>query len=273
MANSSRVLWLGFLSLIHLTSVAASPCPDMPPAINHVSHNIRSDIKLAVGKLGPVGAADIAIKTEVTAQDLLTKYTNVEPLFALQVMSSTYCSLLEKSGIADLERLDRWERFQDKVLKLQQPTVGTSPPSVAPKPSTSDSLKPSTVVSMAPIFRSAPDAASIIPSPYRWDPKETPPVPQEVLDGLKIPVGMELRAAEIAGWTYANLHPISASDCFKTCAAQSNCLAADWSTYGVAKGQPGCRLMSRDLRTYPYHSPSSIFAIRSGAKVVQGDQR
>lgn len=106
---------------------AAVVCPPMPAAVTTVSKDIKSDINATVGSLGKLKAGDLAIKTEAFSKNLFDKYPNLDRLIALQMMSATYCAMLNQSAISDTEKLNRWEKFQEKVLGLQT-TVSTPPP-------------------------------------------------------------------------------------------------------------------------------------------------
>ncbi len=99
---------------------AAFTCPPMPAAVTTVSTDVKSDISASVGTLGKAKAGEIAIKTETEAKNLFAKYPNVDKLLALQTMSATYCDMLKSTtALREIEKIDRWERFQDKVLDLR----------------------------------------------------------------------------------------------------------------------------------------------------------
>jgi hypothetical protein len=98
---------------------AAVVCPPMPAAVTTVSKDVRSDINATVGSLGKLKAGDLAIKTDVVSRNLFDKYPNLDRLLALQTMSATYCAMLNQSAIPDIDKLDRWEKFQERVLDLQ----------------------------------------------------------------------------------------------------------------------------------------------------------
>jgi hypothetical protein len=127
-------------------SAAEAPlgiCPPMPGVMNDITRDVKSDISGSVGRLGKVNVGAVGVKTEVTATTLFGKYPNVDRLITLQTMSSTYCNMLNRSGLPVTEVLSRWEVFQDKVFFLEteakevthhgQPAV--APP--VPKPATS----------------------------------------------------------------------------------------------------------------------------------------
>jgi hypothetical protein len=120
-------------------------CGSMPAAVTEVNRNVKSDISASVGALGKIGAVSIGAETEVEAQNLFSKYPNIDRLLALQMMSSTYCTMLRGSSIPDSEKLDRWERFQDKILALKSapPASASSPIEAIPQAhSSSGSSKP-----------------------------------------------------------------------------------------------------------------------------------
>jgi ankyrin repeat protein len=102
----------------------------MPVAVTSVSTDIKSDISASIGVLGKTKVAEIAIKTEAEAKNLFAKYPNVDKLVALQTMSATYCDMLKgTTAIREVEKIDRWERFQDKVLDLRaRPSVAATKP-------------------------------------------------------------------------------------------------------------------------------------------------
>ena len=98
-------------------SYAALHCPDSPRT--EVSKDVKSDIDARVGSLGRVKAAQIEMKTEVVSKNLFEKYPNIDRLVAIQLMSATYCNILNNStSVSDSEKLNRWEKFQDKVFTL-----------------------------------------------------------------------------------------------------------------------------------------------------------
>lgn len=105
--------------------LAASPgaqgfiCSQMPEAVTSVNRDIKSDITASVGSLGPIKAGDVAVKTETQAKNLFEKYPNIDKLLIAQTMAATYCDILNRTSLTETEKLDRWERFSDKVFNLQ----------------------------------------------------------------------------------------------------------------------------------------------------------
>jgi hypothetical protein len=109
-------------------ALAAVTCPPMPSAVTTISKDIKSDISVTVGALGRLKAGDLGVKTEVASKNLFDKYPNVDKLLALQTMAATYCQMLNSSTITDSDRLDRWEKFQEKVLDIQTKVKPSRPP-------------------------------------------------------------------------------------------------------------------------------------------------
>lgn len=107
------------LALVSGDSQANISCPPMPEAVTAVNRDIKSEISASVGSLGRIKAGDISVKTEVQANNIFAKYPNVDKLLALQTMSATYCEMLARATIPENEKLNRWEKFQDKVLDLK----------------------------------------------------------------------------------------------------------------------------------------------------------
>lgn len=139
MHNTSRCIGLLSLLMFSMHSLADISCPQMPSAVTSVNRDVRSEINASVGSLGKVKAGEVGSKTEVVAKNLFDKYPNVDKLLALQTMSATYCSMLRDSALKEGDKLDRWEKFQEKVLNLQpsaQPS-GKATPSTRSKISSS----------------------------------------------------------------------------------------------------------------------------------------
>lgn len=122
-------------------ALAAFTCPPMPVAVTTVNTDIKSDISASVGSLGKIKVGEIASKTEIEAKNLFAKYPNVDKLLALQTMSATYCDMLKNTtAIPEIEKIDRWERFQDKVLDLRSTPTAPKPQGKQTQPSTNSAL-------------------------------------------------------------------------------------------------------------------------------------
>lgn len=104
-------------------------CPDMPAPMTDINRNLKSEITAKIGTLGRVSAGELGIKTEIEAQNLLSKYPNVDRILTLQTMAATYCTMLRYSSLPEIDRLDRWERFQDRILGLQAAQPAAAPSS------------------------------------------------------------------------------------------------------------------------------------------------
>ncbi len=130
------------LGILASSSMAAIKCPEMPGAVTDINRDVKSDIAATIGSLGKVRAGDVSIKTEVVTKNLFDKYPNVDKLLALQIMSSTYCTMLNSASITDLEKLQRWEAFQNKVLNFNPsaPETTKSPTTKAGKSRVTDVL-------------------------------------------------------------------------------------------------------------------------------------
>ena len=116
-----------FLHLAKLVVLSGVPgisfafdCPEMPASAG-INQNVKSEIEASIGKIAGLRAGELSIKTEVTAKNLYEKYPKIEQLTIAQAMYATYCSMLRYSKISDIEKLDRWERFQSNVLKFTPP--------------------------------------------------------------------------------------------------------------------------------------------------------
>lgn len=120
MTTRSTLLVIPFL--YYAAAHAALVCPPMPAAITEVSRDVSFDLKASVGSLGKVKVGDIGVKTETLAKSLFSKYPNVDRLYTVNLLSSTYCHLLQESkSISDEQRVRRWEKFQEGILNINQP--------------------------------------------------------------------------------------------------------------------------------------------------------
>lgn len=124
--QTTSILAMSVLILTFAASASAAfTCPPMPDAVTTVNRDIKSDIFASIGSLGKVKAGEIGVKTETEAKNLFEKYPDVGWVLALQMMSATYCNMLKNStSLHETEKIDRWEKFQNKVLVLE----GTPPP-------------------------------------------------------------------------------------------------------------------------------------------------
>jgi hypothetical protein len=138
--NTAMVLIFHFPILARAADIA---CPPMPVAVTDRNRDIRSEIAASVVALGRLKGGEVGAKTEVTAVNLFSKYPNVDKLLALQTMSSTYCGLLRSSSISDSEKLDRWEKFTNRILDLQESNLSMRPgPPTRSPPNYDEKLEP-----------------------------------------------------------------------------------------------------------------------------------
>lgn len=127
MYQATKLIMCIFFFTLAFESHAAFTCPPMPAALTNVNRDIRSDISASIGSLGKVKAGEIAVKTEIEAKNLFGKYPNVDKLLALQTMSATYCEMLKNTtAMPEMEKIARWEKFQDKVLDIRANPPNTS---------------------------------------------------------------------------------------------------------------------------------------------------
>jgi hypothetical protein len=102
-------------------------CPEMPSELTKVSRDVALDIRASAGLLGKVTAAEVGVKTDVTAKAMFERFPNLDRLLVLQMLSSTYCSALKSPDISAKERLDRWERFMERYLELRSVAAPVPP--------------------------------------------------------------------------------------------------------------------------------------------------
>jgi hypothetical protein len=52
----------------------------MPTAVTEVNRDVVTDVKGAVGVLGPIKGGEIGVRTEIVTENLFEKYPNVDQL-------------------------------------------------------------------------------------------------------------------------------------------------------------------------------------------------
>lgn len=113
-----------FIFFLASQALAQVQCPKPPAAINEVSHDVRSSINASVGALGKIKLGDLGASMEVQAKSLFYKHPAFDRVLMLQTMTSIYCqALFLNKEIPEMERLERWEKFQYKILDIQKNRV------------------------------------------------------------------------------------------------------------------------------------------------------
>lgn len=90
----------------------------MPSAVTSVNHDVKSEINAAAGSIGKIKAGEVNLKADVVAKNLFERFPNVDKTLTIQILASTYCSMLQRADLSDKERLSRWERFQNGILHI-----------------------------------------------------------------------------------------------------------------------------------------------------------
>lgn len=111
------------LAAASTTAFAQFACPSVPEAVTSINRDVKNDISLSVASLGKVKAGEVSIKTDTEAKNLFEKYPALDKTIALQTMAATYCSMLKSAELPIADKLDRWERFQAKVLQFEPTAV------------------------------------------------------------------------------------------------------------------------------------------------------
>jgi hypothetical protein len=116
-------------TMLPVCAKAEIPCPPMPGVSTTVTKDVKGDIDVQVGRLGPVKAGEIGIKADVAAKAVFEKFPNIDRLVVLQTMTATYCVMLrEDDALTATEKLKRWETFQLKVLNLNSASTPNDSP-------------------------------------------------------------------------------------------------------------------------------------------------
>jgi outer membrane protein OmpA-like peptidoglycan-associated protein len=97
----------------------------MPAAITSANRDVQVSIDLAAGSIAKVKAADIGVKTDITTKSLFEQHPNADKLLVMQMLASTYCSLLSKStDLTTQQREQSWSKFQERLLTYSLPQPG-----------------------------------------------------------------------------------------------------------------------------------------------------
>lgn len=99
-------------------AAAANNCPDMPASIGTVSRDFKADISVSLGSFGKLRAGEVAIKAEAAAKNLFDKYPDINRRAVVEMMFSSYCSMVNSADIPDREKLDRLEAFSIRLQHL-----------------------------------------------------------------------------------------------------------------------------------------------------------
>ena len=119
----TRSFLLVLLAGYSISTFASVQCPPMPDAVTNVNRDFKSYVDANVGSLWKIRAVEIAVQTEILSKNLFEKFPNVDKIVAMQTMAATYCGFLNQSNLSDTDKLGRWEKFQDKVLNIQNHLV------------------------------------------------------------------------------------------------------------------------------------------------------
>lgn len=73
--------------------------------------------------IAKVKAAEVGIKTDVSAKTLFDKHPNADKLLVLQMLASTYCSILAQDSALTVQQQEQaWSKFQERLLAYALPT-------------------------------------------------------------------------------------------------------------------------------------------------------
>lgn len=121
-----------FAVLLAITpaSVWSLNCPDMPSQTNK---DWSAEVEAAVGRLGPVKAAEMGVRAKAVTRDLLGKLPNADVVYLEQMMYATFCSALKGSNLSEEEKANRLLKASSGVRDaIRARTPGFGPPSHAP---------------------------------------------------------------------------------------------------------------------------------------------
>lgn len=106
------------------SSALALECPSAP---TNASEDTKVNVKAAVGKLGPVKAAELATEVARTTHDLLAKLPNADRVYLEKMMFSAYCTLLrDNKSMSDEEKGKLLRQYKDDVQKTISKEIKTN---------------------------------------------------------------------------------------------------------------------------------------------------
>lgn len=110
------------------SSLAAKlECPS-PPA--QVAREVTVDTRGKVAALARLGAVEAENQTRVMAKSLLSNVPNADKVLVVQALTSVFCQALSGDSISDMERVDRFQAFSERVMSYmnQMPAPASSEP-------------------------------------------------------------------------------------------------------------------------------------------------
>lgn len=128
-------LWLAVgLSCAWAGSAWALTCPKAPEAI---SSDVKAETEAQLAAIGKFKGLALRNKTEVVARNLLEKMPQADRIYAVQLMSSMFCSMLaDAKTLTDKERFAEFAAFQKRMaLLLVPPRPAGEKHGLAPAPS------------------------------------------------------------------------------------------------------------------------------------------
>ncbi|MEY9604152.1 hypothetical protein AB7M74_010764 [Bradyrhizobium japonicum] len=110
------ITWVGAgLLLLSSQVVAADTCPPPP---SQIEKGIQADAELKIGALGKLVGLDAVGKVTPITENLFVKYPNADKLIIAQLIASTTCQLLLKSGLTGKDLTDAIEKLNASLLSL-----------------------------------------------------------------------------------------------------------------------------------------------------------
>lgn len=110
---------LSIALLLTKTCFASSVlCPPMPSAMTKLDNEFIKEIEHTAAEINKsVTPAKIKEITTAKATAVFSKFPKVDKMLTLQMMASTYCSMIQGSNFSDKEKLSRWDAFQARYLE------------------------------------------------------------------------------------------------------------------------------------------------------------
>lgn len=149
---------------------AAASALDCPPPLQPSKSEWEAEVAAAVGRIGPVKGAELAVKAKSATLSLLDRLPEANKVLLEQMMYSTHCSAIrDDRSTSELEKAALIRIYNREVRATLQQHVNASTRTSGGKPplSASPVKKPAPVESPNPA--SVPQAGLPPPTRIKWD--------------------------------------------------------------------------------------------------------
>ena len=99
-------------------AASALDCPRMP---EQVSVESKHEVDAALGRLGPIKAAELRVKREVVVKDLMGKLPAADRVYLEQMLYASFCSSLQHDkSLTEAQRRNELEKYR-REMRAREP--------------------------------------------------------------------------------------------------------------------------------------------------------